>query len=45
VAIEQQQLGRLLDVGVIRPRLRQVYDWSACATGDVSQLLTGPFWP
>ena len=28
VAIEHQ-LGRLLDVGVIQPRLRRVYDWSA----------------
>ena len=28
VAIEHQ-LGRLLDLGVIQPRLRQVYDWSA----------------
>ena len=28
VAIEHQ-LGRLLDIGVIQPRLRRVYDWSA----------------
>jgi hypothetical protein len=28
VALEHQ-LGRLLDVGVIQPRFRQVYDWSA----------------
>lgn len=33
VALEHQ-LGRLLDVGVIQPRLRQVYDWSA---GELSQ--------
>jgi hypothetical protein len=32
VAIEHQ-LGRLLDVGVIQPRLRQIYDWSATALG------------
>jgi hypothetical protein len=28
VAIEHR-VGRLLDVGVIQPRLRQVYEWSA----------------
>ena len=33
VAIEHQ-LGRLLDVGVIQPRLRQVYDWSAAELGQ-----------
>jgi hypothetical protein len=32
VAIEHQ-LGRLLDIGVIQPRLRQVYDWSAAELG------------
>jgi len=32
VAIEHQ-VGRLLDVGVIQPRLRQVYDWSAAELG------------
>ncbi|TWP50418.1 hypothetical protein FKR81_19770 [Lentzea tibetensis] len=41
VAIEHQ-LGRLLDVGVIQPRLRQVYDWSAAELGlvGVRDLLT-----
>jgi hypothetical protein len=40
VAIEHQ-LGRLLDVGVIQPRLRQLYDWSAAELGrpDVRDLL------
>jgi hypothetical protein len=33
VAIEHQ-LGRLLDIGVIQPRLRQVYDWSAAELGQ-----------
>lgn len=33
VAIEHQ-VGRLLDVGVIQPRLRQVYDWSAAELGQ-----------
>ena len=33
VAIEHQ-MGRLLDVGVIQPRLRQVYDWSAVELGQ-----------
>ena len=33
VAIEHQ-LGRILDVGVIQPRLRQVYDWSAAELGQ-----------
>jgi hypothetical protein len=32
VAVEHQ-LGRLLDVGVIQPRLRQLYDWSATDLG------------
>jgi hypothetical protein len=32
VAIEHQ-VGRLLDVGVIQPRLRQIYDWSAAELG------------
>lgn len=32
VALEHQ-VGRLLDVGVIQPRLRQVYDWSAAELG------------
>jgi hypothetical protein len=33
VAIEHQ-VGRLLDVGVIQPRVRQVYDWSAAELGQ-----------
>lgn len=42
VAIEHQ-LGRLLDVGVIQPRLRQVYDWSATELGQpgLCDLLAG----
>jgi hypothetical protein len=41
VAIEHQ-VGRLLDIGVIQPRLRQVYDWSASELGQpgVCGLLT-----
>ena len=33
MAIEHQ-VGRLLDVGVILPRLRQVYDWWATELGQ-----------
>ena len=42
VAIEHQ-LGRLLDVGVIQPRLRHVYDWSATELGQpgLCDLLAG----
>jgi hypothetical protein len=32
VALEHQ-VGRLLDIGVIQPRVRQVYDWSAAELG------------
>lgn len=42
VALEHQ-VGRLLDVGVILPRLRQLYDWSADELGEpgVRDLLAG----
>lgn len=42
VALEHQ-VGRLLDIGVIQPRLRQVYDWSAAELGllGVRDLLAG----
>ncbi|MGD9529841.1 MAG: hypothetical protein AB7V44_24015 [Pseudonocardia sp.] len=42
VALEHQ-VGRLLDVGVILPRLRQLYDWSAAELGEpgVRDLLAG----
>jgi hypothetical protein len=33
VAIEHQ-LGRLLDIGLIQPRVRRVYDWSATELGQ-----------
>jgi hypothetical protein len=42
VAVEHQ-VGRLLDVGVILPRVRQLYDWSAAEVGEpgLRDLLAG----
>jgi hypothetical protein len=42
VAIEHQ-VGRLLDIGIIQPRVRQIYDWSATELGlpGLRELLSG----